>query len=567
MRTRLPGLSGVLLFALTAVAQQQPSAEVASSQVVFKSATTLVPVTVVVRDGRGNAVGSLQASDFQIFDNGKPQTISKFSVEKFELPRVPHSPAASVPTFPTPAAKPADDRIPSRFVAYLFDDLHMSFSDLNLTRAAARAQIDSQIQGDARAAIFTTSGQQMQEFSDDPDKLHHALDAIGVGRASAGAARQQTQCPSMTYYMGDLIVNHDDARALQVAVADTMRCANLAPQQADVAAQMAKTAAREAVLTGDQDTESSFEAVRNVVARMASMPGQRNIVLVSPGFLVTADHLDEQNGIIERAIRANVVIGALDARGLYTTSVDASAGNINPATQAQKNMFTTMSSIQQAEVMGTLADGTGGTFYQGTNDYAEGFARTAAAPEFIYVIAFSPLNLKYDGRFHDLRVTVRAVKGLTIQARKGYYAPRHATDPAEQTRQEIQETFFSNEEVHGLPVRLLADFFKDGDAATITVTARVDAARLALRKENGRNLDTLTLVVGVFDQNGNFISAFQKIIELRLKDETLASWIKSGIENATDFAVPPGRYLVRLVVRDAEGAELSAQSTGVEIPN
>ena len=80
---------------------------------------------------------------------------------------------------------------------------------------------------------------------------------------------------------------------------------------------------------------------------------------------------------------------------------------------------------------------------------------------------------------------------------------------------------------------------------------RVDATKLPFRKEDGRNRDDLTLVVGLFDQNGNFISALQKTIELRLKDQTLSAWMQSGIENSTDFTVKPGKYLVRLVVRDS----------------
>jgi hypothetical protein len=73
-------------------------------------------------------------------------------------------------------------------------------------------------------------------------------------------------------------------------------------------------------------------------------------------------------------------------------------------------------------------------------------------------------------------------------------------------------------------------------------------------------------VVGVFDQDGNFISAYQKVIEMRLKDETLDALTKTGFANATDFKVPPGKYLVRLLVRDSEGKSMAKQSTGVDIP-
>jgi VWFA-related protein len=151
-------------------------------------------------------------------------------------------------------------------------------------------------------------------------------------------------------------------------------------------------------------------------------------VTISPGFLVLTDRIEEQTSLIERAIRANVVIGALDARGLYaeTGIPDASESNVNPATLTQKAFYRTSEATAQADVMANLAYGTGGTFYHGTNDFDEGIARTAAAPEYLYVLGFSPPDLKLDGKYHNLKVTLNGVKGMDLQVRKGYYAPKYA---------------------------------------------------------------------------------------------------------------------------------------------
>ena len=55
-----------------------------------------------------------------------------------------------------------------------------------------------------------------------------------------------------------------------------------------------------------------------VVRRLAAMPGQRNLVLASPGFLVPFADQAEVTNVIDRAIRANVIISTLDVRGLWT---------------------------------------------------------------------------------------------------------------------------------------------------------------------------------------------------------------------------------------------------------
>src|SRR6202453_3065037 len=52
----------------------------------FSTGVNLVLVPVVVRDREGRAIGTLKKEDFQLFDKGKLQEISKFSIEKAEAP-------------------------------------------------------------------------------------------------------------------------------------------------------------------------------------------------------------------------------------------------------------------------------------------------------------------------------------------------------------------------------------------------------------------------------------------------------------------------------------------------
>jgi len=88
---------------------------------------------------------------------------------------------------------------------------------------------------------------------------------------------------------------------------------------------------------------------------------------------------------------------------------------------------------------------------------------------------------------------------------------------------------------------------------------------LRFRKLDDRNLNTLTVVASAFDRNGNFVTGIQRIIDLRLRDQTLET-VTSGITVKTTLDVTPGSYLVRLVVRDSEGQTMSARNGVVEIP-
>jgi hypothetical protein len=292
--------------------------------------------------------------------------------------------------------------------------------------------------------------------------------------------------------------------------------------------------------------------------------------LISDGFLLLDEHRPEEMSLMESAIRANVVIDTLGAAGLraYVPGGDAShSGALTSGAQLALMQYDRAGDEAAAAVLDEAARGTGGRYFHNSNDMDEGMRLLAASPEAIYLLGFAPQNLKFDGRYHALKIALRNPKGLMVEARAGYYAPNRAADPADQAREEIQAAFFSTEEIHEIPATMETQFFKTGpDDATVDILARVDVKQLNFKREDGRNNDDVTVVSGLFDENGNYVSGMQKVLEMRLKDETLAGRLASGIAVRSSIKTKPGRYLVRVVVRDAQGQELTAVSKAVEIP-
>ena len=113
-------------------------------------------------------------------------------------------------------------------------------------------------------------------------------------------------------------------------------------------------------------------------------------------------------------------------------------------------------------MLAELAYGTGGTFFQNNNDLARRLPQgRGRRRNIMYLLAFSPQNLKLDGSFHSLKVDVENAGGTDAPARaRGYYAPRHLSDPAETAKEEIREAIFSREEMREMPVELHTQFFK-----------------------------------------------------------------------------------------------------------
>jgi VWFA-related protein len=498
-------------------------------------------VPVVVCDSKGNAVGNLTKEDFQLFDKGKRQQITKFTMEK--------SGGQSTESG-SRRTKPGDQPAiaPESFIAYLFDDIHLNFTDLARVRDGAARSIDG-LKSTDRVAIFTTSGQDLLDFTSDRVKLNATLQRLRPHSLPGSGAED---CPDVSYYLADLIRNQGDQAALEAVTAETMSCMRLRPREIDMARGIARDAARRALSRGLNESRTSLLVLKEAVRRISLMPGQRIIILASSGFLVGEDMREDELDVVDRAIRANVVISSLDARGLYT---------INPAGGLdQENGLATYQKADaqmRSGVLMEMAAGTGGTLIQNSNDFDGGFRRLVTPPEYIYMLGFEPETLKADGSFHPLKVKLKSPGGLSLQARHGYVAPRDRESELPLAQNNIDSAVYSREEINGLPVELHTELSGPSDTEVkLKVLARVGL-------NQSLNGGDLTLVLALFDNNGNAVGGWQKTMQVRLNSE---STDRHAINVNSSFDVKPGNYLIRLVVRDGEGHLIATKNEAAQIP-
>jgi VWFA-related protein len=539
----------------------------------FESRVNLVPVRVVVHDSNGKAVPGLTKEDFRLFQDRRPQTISLFTVETpaSTEKQVVRGEGAGQPTDQPDVSTPGTFTLPSRFVALLYDDVELSVEDLAQARLAAMAYLEASIDPGERVAVFTTSGQSQVEFTDDREKVRAMVAQLTPHYIGGYDPSDTNQCPQMGYYQADQILNQDEhGQAYQTALYDAAACSGQSPPGPPLDP-LVQSTARQVVSIGENNTRFAIRRLAELVRRMSALPGQRSIVLVSPGFLVTGTYQYDLSEVIDKATRANIFINAIDARGAYTKDA---LGDINHPPKfsdsyhaAQGALFRSQEQAAQSVVLAELSDGTGGFYFRNSNDLGAGFRMTAAAPETTYLLAFTPEALKFDGKFHQIKVTLATKEKYTVQARRGFFAPKHAQTPEETAKQDIEEAVFSQEEQQGVPIELKLHYFK-GNAvdAKLSVLARVDVGQVRFEKADGRNRDELTVVAALFDRNGNFIGGNQEVVDLHLKDTTLEKLGRTGITVKMGFDVKPGGYIVRLVVRDSKAAVLSAKNGTIEIP-
>ncbi|MGB7281003.1 MAG: VWA domain-containing protein, partial [Candidatus Acidiferrum sp.] len=383
----------------------------------IKSNVRVVLVPVVVRDVQGHTVGNLRKEDFEVFDRGKPQEITGFTIQKRKVEKGEANTLASAPGGPSVAAPRTP---PERFIVFLFDDMHLATGDLVQAQQAADSMLAESLADSDMAEVVSTSGSD-SGLTQDRGVLEKEIIHLRMHTLYRGSGMG---CPKIDYYQGDLIEKGDDT-ALETAIDETMSCAHIPDRE--TAQQIVEAASRQAVELGDQDVRVTLGILEKVVHKMGTLPGQRMLILVSPGFLTTTSNdMMLKSEILDEARQANVTISALDAGGLYTTGVEADEGLGNlpvSVTRAKIQYHQASMSINEA-VMAELADGSGGTYFHNDNDLAGGFNRLTLGPDYVYLLEFSADKVKQDGTYHNLDVKVDQ-KGLKLESRRGYFAPKH----------------------------------------------------------------------------------------------------------------------------------------------
>jgi VWFA-related protein len=431
-----------LIIPAALLAQDSTQQAPAAGDLVLQVHVNSVLVPVVVRDGQGHAVGDLKQGDFHVTDNGKPRSIAGFSMQRNAPLGSAQQPSAATGS-PAAAAPEGEVGQPAaqaqqRTLVLLFDDRHLSVGDLEQVKKAAVAMLDQPLPDGTRALVLSFLGVN--------SGLTHNRAALQAAilkmQPRQGFQRSATQCPAIDYYAADQILNRHNSNEYGIALDKAANCLHLlvsastagnigiddVSKSPDVlkAEQAVKDAATIALEEGDQDSRDTLTYLRDVVHTTSGLPGQRTLVLVSPGFLsLTPETMAVASQLLNLAASAAVTISTLDARGLYGTMIGASqsGGESIQAAVTGQNLQTRDDSMRQdKQVLAQIADGAGGTFFHNNNDLQGGLTALAAGPEFRYVIELSLGDVKQNGSYHTIKVELSR-RDLRVQARQGYFAP------------------------------------------------------------------------------------------------------------------------------------------------
>jgi VWFA-related protein len=548
-------IAALVLLLGTTLSAGQPATPAPIVQVpTFRSAVEYVEVDAVVTDRQGNPVTNLQKEDFQVLEDGKPQTIAGLSFVDLPIDRTNR---VSLPGGPVPPDIQSNERpFDGRVYVMVLDDLHVGADRTTSVKVAARQFIERYLgANDLMAVTFTGRTDAVQEFTGNTRLLLNAVDTFVGGQLQSATLDKNDQ-----YH-----------------------------RQIDLPAAGGSTFVDD---LSDRDrgsqAESMLVTLRQVAAWLGGIHGRRKtLLLFSEGIDYdltdllrgptqqpsAADAiLNQIRDTLSMTARANVSIYGIDPRGLNTTAgevtVSGFADQADPSTGVGLASLRGELSMSQASLR-QLSDQSGGFAAVGTNSAAGVFERIVRDNSAYYVLAYYPPSTNPDGKFHSIEVKVNQ-PGLTVRARRGYAAPRAAPGTSARTATParvggtpaaLSDAMNSLLPVSGLTIRLFAAPFK-GPKRNASVMIGIEVSGDGL----GRSADSkLDLSFAALDRNAKVYGAWHDALPLHAGADTRIG--QTSIRVLNRLELPAGRYRLRAAAFDAEQKRVGSVVADLAVPD
>jgi VWFA-related protein len=568
----------------------------------FPASASAVVLDVVVRDGKGEPVHGLTAADFEVIEDGAPQAIQAFHAKAGEPHRTPARtdtavrpdaaapPAASL-ALPAPAAPGTAPAV----TAFVFDRLSPPARAAAHHAAVAATGTGDRLAGVAGVFAVDVSLRTLQPYTGDAALVRQALDRAASLSTASFVPESKTN-PSVAHALSSLIPHepavHSADNAASVVADDQMgeleplALSHLSAQEKQWQLMVARSLRRMEVfhqaLAREKQGFATTNALLSVVASLGGLPGRKSVVFFSEGLALPTAVQPQVRSVIDAATRGGVSLYAVDTAGLRVTSTLAeSRSEIHSYSARKARALPNMGGIALPELelnedalqrdpqaaLEALADQTGGFLVRDTNDLGPGLRRIDEDMRDYYVLAYTPTNQDYDGRFRRVAVRVRA-KGLRVRTRKGYYAVR-AESPGPILPYEAPALAMLGRTPRPRAFRMRVaglSFPEPAGGRRVPVLVSVPARGLAYKVEGESYRAEFVIVARVKGPDGTVLRKLGQPYELRGPMSQLESVRASDVLFYRETSLPPGRFGLEAVVYDALAREAAVAESELVVP-
>ena len=579
-------LAGVL------VAQQgtPPANEPALS---VRVTTRMVLVDTVVLDKEGHPIKSLKADDFTLTEGGVPQRIASFSERVAEAAK-PAPPPVLPPHVTTNRPVVMQANAENKTIAVLLlDGLNTPPQDQIFVKQQMLKFLARQYDPNTKLAVIALTNKLavLQNFTQDPLLLRGALD------------RYTAETPAMARTGGQIDTTSPLASAPTVNLPaqatggpttsgpDPGLPATLAAGGSnssiaeDIAYMMDRFQKESENFSRDTRVSTTLAALEQISRFMSGQGGRKVLLWFSTGFPFSVvgdspsameaerNYGDQIRRTINLLNDAHVATYTIDAGGLIPSSLgDPSQSGRDPDGKVHlgidANRALSGESFQRFsthDAMETIARDTGGRYFGNTNDLNNAIQSALHESSSYYMLGYYPSNKKWDGKFRNIKLQVNR-PGTQLRYRRGYFA----VNPSDWRKDNGERTLTAALTGNSLPsteVTFMARALPPQPDSDTVVEFAVDPSTLSFEAEaENHHRSTLQFEVQAFTPEGKLVKAEVQTAEASLPEPTYERVRKQELPMSVPIRLGPGKYTLRLGVRDNLTGLFGTSELALEVP-
>jgi VWFA-related protein len=524
----------------------------------------LVIETVIVKDKQGKPVPGLTAKDFVVSEDGKKQDVKicQFQTldetptvdEKLDTKatvadikkadaeaKVDKNAVQAVAKVEIAPEKPGDVKYKDRRLLVMFFDMtSMPIPDQVRAQKAALKYLKEQMTPSDLVAIMVFGGDVhvLQDFTDDRDQLAKLVKGLTIG---SGQGFGETDTSDAAGDTGDAFTADDSDFNVF-------------------------------------NTDRQLSALETAIRMLGSLSEKKALLYFASGMTRNGTDNDAQLRATENAaMRANVAIYAIDARGLVASAPMGDASKANPGGQAMysgSSARAAQGNLQGSqETLYTLATDTGGKVLLDNNDLSMGIVQAQKDISSYYIVGYYSTNDKADGKFRSIKIEVTktelAGKISAPDYRHGYYADKEfgKFTSADKERQ-LSEALMLGDPMTDIHVQMEIDHFRLArDRYFVPIEVKIPGSEFVLAKSGGAEKTVVDFILAVKDSKGKDVQNVRDLAEVKLKTQTAAELAKAPLAYSTGFTLAPGTYNFKFLARDNATGKMGSFDTTYTIPD
>lgn len=504
-------------------------------------------VNVSVADRNGKPVEHLTKDDFEVYEDGKLQTLKACEFEHLgTAPLPPLNPATqfavrqpAVASAPNSSAQPLAKFQDRRLIVMLFDFSSMDVPEQIRSRDAALKFLSTQMTASDLVSImvFGSELKTVQDFTSDRDQLTSIIHNFHVGEASDLAASADTGADAQDQ---SGMFTPDDTEF------------NIF------------------------NTDRKLAALQQAAQMLSEYPEKKALVYIASGVPKTGVNNQSQlEATVNAAVRANVSFFPIDARGLVAqvpggdatqTGAAGSGLHSGSAQRSQKDAFQ-----DTQETLYTLAADTGGKALLDNNDLSLGLRQVQEQMNSYYILAYESTNPAEDGKYRRIQVKLAprlASLKAKLDYRRGYFAPATFARMRESDKEtQLQQALQSENPITDLPLAVEVDYFRLAkDKYFVPISVRMPGSALSFEAKGSKRATALDFIAQVRDAKGRAADSVRDSIPLKISEATAGELARKQIQYDTGLTLPPGKYTLRFVARENGEGKVGTFETPFTVP-